>query len=58
MRDPNFDISSAFRQFTQNNEISREDMQTELQHHLDGPHIDILFAKLSANSTTKQITYA
>lgn len=58
MRDPDFDISSAFRQFTQSSEISREDMLAELQEHLDVPHIDILFAKLSANSTSKQITYA
>ena len=48
MRDPDFDIGEAFRQLTAGKEITRNDLVETLGSQLDQPHIDILYAKLSA----------
>ena len=58
MRDRDFDIGEAFRMLTQGNEITRTDLHQSLDEVLDQPHLDILYAKLSAQSVTKQIAYA
>jgi hypothetical protein len=58
MRDPEFDVNEAFRQLTQGKEITRSDLLNALGNHLNQPHVDILYAKLSANSITKTILKA
>jgi len=58
MRDENFDLNRSFREITNNSEITRNDLLQVLQNNLDTPHIDILYAKLCVNSSSKNITYA
>jgi hypothetical protein len=58
MRDAHFDIGESFREFTDGNEITRDDLMSAMRDLLDTPHIDILFAKLCSHSTSKNITYA
>jgi len=58
MRDAHFNISQSFREFTDGNEITRDDLLNVMRDLLDTPHIDILFAKLCSHSTSKNITYA
>jgi hypothetical protein len=58
MRDAHFDVSQSFREFTDGNEITRDDLLEVMRDLLDTPHIDILFAKLCSHSTSKNITYA
>lgn len=48
MRDSQFDIGEAFRQLSQGKEITRDDLMSAMEQDLDQPHIDILYAKLSA----------
>lgn len=48
MRDSQFDIGDAFRQLSQGKEITRDDLMSAMEQDLDQPHIDILYAKLSA----------
>lgn len=58
MRNPDFDIGEAYRMLSQSNEISRDNLLEVMGNELDQPHIDILFAKMSASSATKTIAYA
>jgi hypothetical protein len=58
MRDADFDVGEAFRQLGSGNEITRDDLIDRLSGDLDQPHIDILYAKLSAQSATKTVAYA
>ena len=58
MRDEHFDVSRSFGEFTDGNEITRDDLLLVMKDLLDTPHIDILFAKLCSHSTSKNITYA
>ena len=58
MRSSNFDINSSFNEITDGSEITRDDLVRALQNVLDMPHIDILYAKLCVNSTSRQVTYA
>lgn len=53
MRDVRFDISESFKSIANGLEISRDDLIFVLKEVLDAPHIDILFAKLCANSSSK-----
>jgi len=39
-------------------EVTRDDLLEVMEKDLDKPHIDILYAKLSAQSATKTVAYA
>jgi len=58
MKDPTFDIMVAFKSISNGKDTIQRDDLLESLRELDQPHIDILFAKLCARSTGKDVTYA
>lgn len=56
MSDIDFQLNEAFSQLTQGREITRNDLLEALNGICDQPHVDILYAKLSASTVTKTIT--
>lgn len=60
LHDADFDIAHSFKTISTNGkEITRADLLAALNNILDQPHIDILYARLIAQTSTKtSISYA